>query len=99
MDNIYAKKKDLFNVEQETISLEALRSLQLRKLRAAIQYAAAKSPLYKKKLSPKDARMDSLDDIARLFLSTLGSYSQALRPKNRVLKQLADRNVGAHVGT
>ena len=63
------KRAGLLNAAQETISLKALQSLQLRKLRAVVKYAAAQSPLYKKKLSPKDARLGSLEDVARLPLT------------------------------
>ena len=66
------KNDTLFNVAQETISPEALRALQLRKLRKSLRYATEKSLLYRhvKKLSPKDARLDSLEAFARVPFTT-----------------------------
>jgi phenylacetate-CoA ligase len=62
----------LFSPSEETISSDALRSLQLQKLRHSVRYAAEKSPLYKdkKRLVPADAAFSSLEDFSSLPFTT-----------------------------
>ncbi|MCI0532882.1 AMP-binding protein [bacterium] len=61
------EKKDFFNRNKETIPPEDLETLQLKKLRKAVLYAADRSRFYRraKKLQKNDARFLTIDDFAK----------------------------------
>lgn len=61
------KNKTFLNEKQETVPMETLKSIQLKKLRESIRFVAANSDFYKQKknISIKHARFISFEDFSK----------------------------------